>query len=147
MLIKLYYNTDFLSIPAIVQMGDAVKINKLQVPAVIKHGAPVVLDCDFTLEDTDQDLVVKWFFNRTNQTLVYQWIPGWLLCNQFVSSGFSFVHVTISFKITNNRQMCQYRVYTIVLHKSAAKEKQTILCLDHQTIICLFFQVFSYFQH
>lgn len=59
-------------------LTKGVKINKLQVPKVVQHGAPVVLDCDFTLEETDEDLVVKWFFNK-NRTLVYQWIPGWIL--------------------------------------------------------------------
>ncbi|CAG9827020.1 unnamed protein product [Diabrotica balteata] len=58
---------------ALVDFGTGVKINRLEVPEVIKHGDPVTLDCDFTLEDNDQDLVVKWFFNKT---LVYQWIPG-----------------------------------------------------------------------
>uniref|UniRef100_A0A6P7F0F9 Uncharacterized protein LOC114324707 isoform X1 n=1 Tax=Diabrotica virgifera virgifera TaxID=50390 RepID=A0A6P7F0F9_DIAVI len=58
---------------ALVNFGTGVKINRLEVPEVIKHGDPVTLDCDFTLEDNDQDLVVKWFFNKT---LVYQWIPG-----------------------------------------------------------------------
>lgn len=53
-------------------------------PEVIKHGAPVVLDCDFSLEDTDQDLVVKWFFNRNNRTLVYQWIPGEFILHRLV---------------------------------------------------------------
>lgn len=52
------------------------KINNLQVPSVIQHGASVVLDCDFTLEEKEQGLVVKWFFTHNNQTLVYQWIPG-----------------------------------------------------------------------
>lgn len=42
-------------------------------PQVIQHGSPAVLDCDFTLEATDNDLVVKWFKNKN---LVYQWIPG-----------------------------------------------------------------------
>lgn len=51
------------------------RINKLQVPKVIRHGAPVVLDCDFTIDETDQGLVVKWFFNKS-KNLVYQWIPG-----------------------------------------------------------------------
>ncbi|XP_017769013.1 PREDICTED: uncharacterized protein LOC108557119 [Nicrophorus vespilloides] len=59
----------------LLNVGNSVKINRLQVPEVIRHGAPVVLDCDFTLEATDSDLVVKWFFNK-NKTLVYQWIPG-----------------------------------------------------------------------
>lgn len=49
------------------------KINRLKVPDVIPHGSSVILDCDFTLEEDEQDLVLKWFFNKT---LVYQWIPG-----------------------------------------------------------------------
>ncbi|KAK9870446.1 hypothetical protein WA026_008011 [Henosepilachna vigintioctopunctata] len=55
---------------------ESVKINNLHVPEVIRHRAAVVLDCDFTVEESDQDLVVKWFFNSNNQTLVYQWIPA-----------------------------------------------------------------------
>lgn len=60
---------------AVIHAGRSVKINKLQVPEVTKHGAPVILDCDFTLEATDEGLVVKWLFTK-NQTLVYQWIAG-----------------------------------------------------------------------
>ncbi|KAK4874319.1 hypothetical protein RN001_013679 [Aquatica leii] len=62
--------------------GIGVKINKLQVPKVIQHGAPVVLDCDFALEDFDDvddknvGLVVKWYFNENDHKPVYQWIPG-----------------------------------------------------------------------
>lgn len=55
--------------------GIGVRINNLRVPDVTKHGFPVVLDCDFTVEDKDEELVVKWFFTK-NRTLVYQWIPG-----------------------------------------------------------------------
>ncbi|XP_068914781.1 uncharacterized protein [Tenebrio molitor] len=62
-------------ITASINFGTGVKINKLQVPEVIKHGASVILDCDFTLEDREEDLVVKWYFNK-NKTLVYQWIPA-----------------------------------------------------------------------
>ncbi|KAJ8974139.1 hypothetical protein NQ317_007314, partial [Molorchus minor] len=58
----------------LVNNGHGVKINELHVPKVIPHGSPVVLDCDFSLEESDQDLVVKWYFNQTS--LVYQWIPG-----------------------------------------------------------------------
>lgn len=65
----------FLLLTVLLRTTSAVRINKLQVPQVIRHGAPVVLDCDFTIDDTDEELVVKWFFNK-NKTLVYQWIPG-----------------------------------------------------------------------
>lgn len=52
------------------------KITKLEVPEVIQLGNPVVLDCDYTLEDTaDEGLVVKWYFNQ-QQTPIYQWIPS-----------------------------------------------------------------------
>ncbi|CAH1119374.1 unnamed protein product, partial [Phaedon cochleariae] len=57
----------------LIHLGTGVKIHKLDVPEIIHFGHPVILDCDFTLETNDQELVVKWFFNNT---LVYQWIPG-----------------------------------------------------------------------
>ncbi|CAH1378668.1 uncharacterized protein [Tenebrio molitor] len=53
-----------------------VRINRLQVPEVTQLGDPVVLDCDYTLEESlDEGLVVKWFFNET-PTPIYQWIPN-----------------------------------------------------------------------
>lgn len=56
--------------------GYAVKITKLAVPEVIRSGRPVVLDCDYTLEEAvDEGLVVKWYFNQT-PTPIYQWIPN-----------------------------------------------------------------------
>lgn len=59
---------------AFTNSGICVKINNLQVPEVIRHGSPVVLDCDFSLEPLgDDELVVKWYKNKT---LVYQWIPA-----------------------------------------------------------------------
>ncbi|CAG9860256.1 unnamed protein product [Phyllotreta striolata] len=57
----------------LINSAGGVKINRLEVPEVIRHGNPVILDCDFTLDDNEQDLVVKWFFNKA---LVYQWIPS-----------------------------------------------------------------------
>ncbi|KAF5293808.1 hypothetical protein FQA39_LY03293 [Lamprigera yunnana] len=69
-------------VTAAIHNGVGVKINKLQVPKVIQHGAPVVLDCDFALEDFDDvddkevGLVVKWYFNENDHKPVYQWIPG-----------------------------------------------------------------------
>ncbi|XP_063907593.1 uncharacterized protein LOC135125816 isoform X2 [Zophobas morio] len=55
---------------------DGVKIKRLEVPKVTQFGAPIVLNCDYTLEaSVDEGLVVKWFFNDVN-TLIYQWIPN-----------------------------------------------------------------------
>lgn len=59
------------------RVGVTVKIQELKVPEVAKQGNAVILDCDYSLEDSlDQSgLVVKWFFN--DQPIpVYQWIPG-----------------------------------------------------------------------
>lgn len=52
------------------------RINRLQVPEVAQLGDPVVLDCDYTLEESrDDGLVVKWYFNE-KPTPIYQWIPN-----------------------------------------------------------------------
>ncbi|XP_045471457.1 uncharacterized protein LOC123678466 [Harmonia axyridis] len=59
-----------------ISISSCVRINDLHVPEVIKHRTSVVLDCDFSVEDSEQDLVVKWYLNRNNRTLVYQWIPA-----------------------------------------------------------------------
>lgn len=45
-------------------------------PEVAQLGNPVVLDCDYTLEESlEEGLVVKWFFNE-KPTPIYQWIPN-----------------------------------------------------------------------
>lgn len=71
--IRQYIMISFIFVAVIIEYGNSVKINHLQVPQMIEHGKRVLLDCDFTLEENDQDLVVKWYFNKT---LVYQWIPS-----------------------------------------------------------------------
>ncbi|KAF7286104.1 hypothetical protein GWI33_007752 [Rhynchophorus ferrugineus] len=63
----------FVQLNCIINICEAVKINRLHVPDVTKHGTEVTLDCDFTLDDSESDLVVKWYFNKS---LVYQWIPS-----------------------------------------------------------------------
>ncbi|KAK5644998.1 hypothetical protein RI129_006298 [Pyrocoelia pectoralis] len=51
-----------------------VRINKLQVPEVTHIGNPVILDCDYSWEETKDDgIVVKWYFNE-EKIPVYQWI-------------------------------------------------------------------------
>ncbi|XP_050309507.1 uncharacterized protein LOC126745607 isoform X2 [Anthonomus grandis grandis] len=54
-------------------MVESVKINRLRVPEIVKHGNQAILDCDFTMDASENDLVLKWYFNKS---LVYQWIPG-----------------------------------------------------------------------
>ncbi|CAG9817328.1 unnamed protein product [Phaedon cochleariae] len=66
----------FLVIYGILDAGRTVKINRLQVPEVAQLGDPLVLDCDYTVEESLVDgLVVKWFFNE-KPTPIYQWIPN-----------------------------------------------------------------------
>ncbi|ENN77988.1 hypothetical protein YQE_05663, partial [Dendroctonus ponderosae] len=60
-------------IAAVINLAEAVKINRLRVPDMVKYGTEAILDCDFTLDDSETDLVVKWYFNTA---LVYQWIPS-----------------------------------------------------------------------
>lgn len=57
---------------------ESVRIKDLRVPDIVRNGTgtPVVLDCDYSLEDSKpkDGLVVKWFFNN-HPSPVYQWIP------------------------------------------------------------------------
>lgn len=59
------------------RVGTTVKIHELKVPEITKQGNSVILDCDYSLEDSmdHSGLVVKWFFNDQLDP-VYQWIPG-----------------------------------------------------------------------
>lgn len=58
------------------RVGVTVKIHELRVPEITKMGNAVILDCDYSLEDSlDEGLVVKWFFNQ-QPIPVYQWIPA-----------------------------------------------------------------------
>ncbi|XP_077300596.1 uncharacterized protein LOC143921257 isoform X2 [Arctopsyche grandis] len=52
-----------------------VHIDNMDVPQLVELGSheSVVLDCEYTLGDSD-GLVVKWFLNNKSN-LVYQWIP------------------------------------------------------------------------
>ncbi|KAL1498224.1 hypothetical protein ABEB36_009057 [Hypothenemus hampei] len=58
---------------AVMNLVETVKINRLLVPDMVHYGSDVVLDCDFTFDKRETDLVVKWYFNGAQ---VYQWIPS-----------------------------------------------------------------------
>lgn len=57
--------------------GKGVYIRELRVPQSVLNGTeePVILDCDYTIDENELGLVVKWFFNR-GATPVYQWVRG-----------------------------------------------------------------------
>lgn len=57
------------------KLGTTIKIHDLSVPEITKQGRSAILDCDYSLDETDKGLVVKWFFNQEPNP-VYQWIPG-----------------------------------------------------------------------
>lgn len=44
----------------------------MRVPEVAHFGKPVILDCEYSVDDDEEGLVVKWYFNKN---IVYQWIP------------------------------------------------------------------------
>lgn len=54
------------------QVVSGIKIKNLKVPEVAHFGSPVILDCEYSVDDDEEGLVVKWYFNRN---IVYQWIP------------------------------------------------------------------------
>jgi hypothetical protein len=63
---------------SIADTARGVHIRELSVPTTVKNGTdePVILDCDYTIDDNEKvGLVVKWFFNR-GSTPVYQWVLG-----------------------------------------------------------------------
>lgn len=65
----------FVSVSLHICLVSPVRIKELRVPAVARHGAAVVLDCDYTLDPTDHEgLVVKWYLNDQSRP-VYVWIP------------------------------------------------------------------------
>lgn len=63
-------------VTALTLIIQCVQITKLVVPEIVSlKDAPVILDCDYTLQSSgDDELIVKWFFGDPIQ-LVYQWIP------------------------------------------------------------------------
>lgn len=70
--LAIYYFLIPLLLSVILENTFAVKINELLVPEIVQFGSPALLDCNYTLEEQDLDLVVKWYFQRS---LIYQWIP------------------------------------------------------------------------
>lgn len=60
-------------IAVLVSIVESAKITKFHVPAMVYHDTEAILECDFTLDEKDDELVVKWYLN---DAAVYQWIPG-----------------------------------------------------------------------
>lgn len=56
---------------------QAVRINSISRPQSFRSGTAieVILDCDFSIDDNDEMLVVKWFLNDDSQH-IYQWIQS-----------------------------------------------------------------------
>ena len=88
--------------PGLFECIDGVKIKRLEVPKVTQFGAPIVLNCDYTLEaSVDEGLVVKWFFNDVN-TLIYQWIPN--------EKPRELGEISFSFFSARERKNCRFRL-------------------------------------
>lgn len=66
-------NDEILSVIAVfLQLVSGIRIKNLRVPEVARYGRPVLLDCEYSVDDEEEGLVVKWHFNGS---IVYQWIP------------------------------------------------------------------------
>ncbi|KAH9426778.1 hypothetical protein DERP_002878 [Dermatophagoides pteronyssinus] len=61
----------------VVSTTQAVRINSISRPKSFRSGTAneVILDCDFSIDDNDEMLVVKWFLNDDSQH-IYQWIQS-----------------------------------------------------------------------
>lgn len=54
----------------------AVKINSVSVPSLHElkdDSGPLILDCDFSVENEETGFVLKWLHNTV---AIYQWIPS-----------------------------------------------------------------------
>lgn len=117
------------------KLGTTIKIHELKVPDVTKQGKSVILDCDYSLEETDhKGLVVKWFFNQEPYP-VYQWIPGSKMAPQGL--GILKDKLNLDYKASENENM-MYRAlhilepsaelsgeYTCVVSSFHNEDKQT----------------------
>lgn len=58
---------------ALMSIVESAKITKLHVPPMVYRGTEAILECDFILDEKEDELVVKWYLN---DAAVYQWISG-----------------------------------------------------------------------
>ncbi|KAF7487576.1 hypothetical protein SSS_05728 [Sarcoptes scabiei] len=71
----LFYSLIFVTI--LTRSIETVRINSISRPQSFRYGTlnEVILDCDFTIDDQDELLIVKWFLNDDAQH-IYQWIQS-----------------------------------------------------------------------
>ncbi|UXI16655.1 tyrosine-tRNA ligase [Sarcoptes scabiei] len=71
----LFYS--LISVTILARSIETVRINSISRPQSFRYGTlnEVILDCDFTIDDQDELLIVKWFLNDDAQH-IYQWIQS-----------------------------------------------------------------------
>ncbi|XP_044729275.1 uncharacterized protein LOC123292627 [Chrysoperla carnea] len=76
----------------------SLKIKDLKIPDVIEYGTmdELTLDCDYDIDKDANGLVVKWFFDDTQQ--IYQWIPK----NKPQDSGLLKGKIDLKYKASND---------------------------------------------
>ncbi|XP_022252965.1 uncharacterized protein LOC111088141 isoform X2 [Limulus polyphemus] len=86
---------------------EALKITRLSVPRWIENGTleSVTLDCEYSLTDKDNRLVVKWFFNDDPKP-IYQWIPE--LGSRLVSEKLQG-RIDMNFSVTPSSKFTEFR--------------------------------------
>lgn len=87
-------------------------IKKLVVPEAIQNGTEdIVLDCVYCYdEQSDRQLVVKWFFNNDPEP-IYQWIPE---LNTRIASKHLEGRINMNFSVNPSSPFTKYRAINII---------------------------------
>lgn len=67
---------NFSEIPTFFAAFRAVQISKVTVPSYYLENSdsePLILECDFSIDDKERGFVLKWIHNGV---IIYQWIPS-----------------------------------------------------------------------
>lgn len=103
----------------------AVEIRRLSVPRWIQNGTEesVVLDCEYTYNENDIRLVVKWFY-EDNLEPSYQWIPE---LNKRYVSGVLRDRLDLNFAVNTVDAYSRFRALKLVKPTTELSGKYTCL--------------------
>ena len=100
-----------------------IEIRHLSVPESIENGTKrfVILDCDYSYQKQDAQLVVKWFFND-DPFPIYQWIPEH---NRRSTSPRFKDRIDINYSIPNGQPLTKYRAVKLLKPTTELSGKYT----------------------
>ncbi|XP_046675849.1 uncharacterized protein LOC124364416 isoform X5 [Homalodisca vitripennis] len=124
--------------------GEGLKIKEIKVPDVVLNGTkPVVLDCDYVLDDPS-GLVVKWFFNN-HPAPVYQWIfkqkpqvlgvlKGKINLNYRATNEDSTMYRAIEIITPTMDLSGEYKCLVSTFDKEVSKSKKMVVYVPEKTL-------------